>query len=234
MLKLNTKGFGIVEGLLILVIVGLIGGAGYYVYKAQQNTNETLDNTGNSEIAAQKKQKKTEEKQIPEGFVEYKNEELGFSFVYPEEWGEVLLKEKAGEKGSEAVLKFSNENAIAGKLRTVNFEAGRGTDSPLYASGYVVDGNKVYSAWQYNAWKAGAWQGNTLVGEIKNAKKINSGDNEYVEVRYEDFVDTGNFYEVTINISAQSKYPGLAFSVPVSDTKLVDLIGKVASAVEKI
>lgn len=39
MKKLNSKGFGIIEGLLILVIIGLIGGVGYYVYKKNDKPN---------------------------------------------------------------------------------------------------------------------------------------------------------------------------------------------------
>lgn len=34
--KLNTKGFGAVEILLVLVIVGIFGGVGYYVYQANR------------------------------------------------------------------------------------------------------------------------------------------------------------------------------------------------------
>jgi Tfp pilus assembly protein PilE len=48
MKNLNAKGFGILEGLLIVVIVGLLGGAGYYVYNSQKKTNESLDSANNS------------------------------------------------------------------------------------------------------------------------------------------------------------------------------------------
>lgn len=61
MKKLNTSGFGVVEVLLSLVAVGIIAGAGFYVYKANKNTNESLDKTGTSEIT--KSDKKTETKQ---------------------------------------------------------------------------------------------------------------------------------------------------------------------------
>lgn len=37
--KSNQKGFGAVEGLLTLVILGLIGGVGYYVYSANKPDN---------------------------------------------------------------------------------------------------------------------------------------------------------------------------------------------------
>lgn len=43
MRKLNSKGFGVIEGLLILVIVGIVGGTGFYVYNANKNTSDGSD-----------------------------------------------------------------------------------------------------------------------------------------------------------------------------------------------
>ncbi|MBW3569272.1 hypothetical protein KY385_04040 [Candidatus Parcubacteria bacterium] len=44
MKKLDNKGFGIVEGLLILVIVGLIGGVGFYVWNSKQKVDLSPEN----------------------------------------------------------------------------------------------------------------------------------------------------------------------------------------------
>ncbi len=41
MKKLNSKGFGAVEAILIVIIVGLIAGVGYYVYNQSQKQDET-------------------------------------------------------------------------------------------------------------------------------------------------------------------------------------------------
>ena len=46
--NLNENGFSILEGLLILVIFGIIGGAGYYVYQSQKDTYEILENPSDS------------------------------------------------------------------------------------------------------------------------------------------------------------------------------------------
>lgn len=54
MKKLNNKGFGAVEFLLIFVVIGIIGGAGYYVYNAQKKTNTALDNAANTQVDPQK------------------------------------------------------------------------------------------------------------------------------------------------------------------------------------
>lgn len=45
MKKLNTKGFGLIEGLLILVIVGIVGGTGFYVYNANKKASSGSDGT---------------------------------------------------------------------------------------------------------------------------------------------------------------------------------------------
>ena len=44
MKKLNQKGFGAVEIVLLVVLVGIIAGAGWYVYQSQKKTKESLDN----------------------------------------------------------------------------------------------------------------------------------------------------------------------------------------------
>lgn len=60
------KGFGIVETLLILVIVGLLGGTGWYVWNAHNKTADTFNNadSANSSAASySKKQSSTMNKQ---------------------------------------------------------------------------------------------------------------------------------------------------------------------------
>jgi hypothetical protein len=48
----NQSGFSIIHALLIVVIVAIIGFAGYYVYNAQKNNNETLNNMGGTNPTA--------------------------------------------------------------------------------------------------------------------------------------------------------------------------------------
>ena len=50
MKKLNQKGFGLVEGLLILIAVTLIGFVGYYIYHTQKQAdkNLTIPSTSNT------------------------------------------------------------------------------------------------------------------------------------------------------------------------------------------
>jgi hypothetical protein len=48
MKKLNAKGFGVVEGLLIFVIIALIAGVSFYVYKTNKSTEETSNSTNSA------------------------------------------------------------------------------------------------------------------------------------------------------------------------------------------
>lgn len=56
--KFNQKGFGLVEGLLITIIVLLVGFIGYYVYNAQKDADKNLSkpaNTSTTQTTAKKK-----------------------------------------------------------------------------------------------------------------------------------------------------------------------------------
>jgi hypothetical protein len=70
MKKLNQKGFGIVEGLLIFVAVALIAGTGYYVYKQSQNNDKAQSSV---EVAVKEKPDTTmpssNYQQTPQNFI---------------------------------------------------------------------------------------------------------------------------------------------------------------------
>jgi hypothetical protein len=95
MKKLNQKGFGIVEGLLIFVAVALIAGTGYYVYKQSQNSDKAQSSV---EVADKKKTNKEAPKAdtLPSSYYEYKNEDIGFRFGYPKELGKIAVQPKGG------------------------------------------------------------------------------------------------------------------------------------------
>lgn len=47
--KINQKGFAAAQFILILIVVAIVGFAGWYVWQQQQDTNNTLNNFGDSE-----------------------------------------------------------------------------------------------------------------------------------------------------------------------------------------
>ncbi len=54
-MKKNQAGFGVVEGLLVLVVAGIIGFTGWYVLQSKSKTNNALDNAANSQANPDKK-----------------------------------------------------------------------------------------------------------------------------------------------------------------------------------
>lgn len=54
-MKKNEKGFSVVEILIVLVVVGLIGGTGWYVWQPKHKTTENNKSTTNSTPATEQK-----------------------------------------------------------------------------------------------------------------------------------------------------------------------------------
>lgn len=110
----NAAGFGVVEGLLILVVIGIIGFAGYYVFQARKEVDKSLDNAASSQDAQNELSKAKEiEKQ------RFKNDELGLSFSYPKAWGEASIVDEAyaeDQSGNRTVyakaVKFGNNSKL--------------------------------------------------------------------------------------------------------------------------
>ena len=107
MKKLCQKGFGAVEGVLILVIVGIIGGAGFYVYKSKQETNKSQDNANKSsqEISTNESSETPAEQPPAEKFYEVR--ELGVKFKMSAEM-EGMYHHLSVD--SQKVVKFSYES----------------------------------------------------------------------------------------------------------------------------
>lgn len=92
----NQSGFShILLVLLLVVVLGGIGFAGYKVYDSKKA--KPAAQTSNTPVTEKKDEIKKEESKIPEGFVEYENKDLGFTFAYPKEWGEVSKKTMSQE-----------------------------------------------------------------------------------------------------------------------------------------
>lgn len=80
----NIKGFTMIEGLLILVIVGILGGIGWYVWDTRNKTSDTLANADSANSSAIKYVKN--EKDPTADWVSYSNTEGSFSLKHPRTW----------------------------------------------------------------------------------------------------------------------------------------------------
>lgn len=82
----NRRGFSAVYILIILIIAGLIGFTGWYVYSSKNLAVSTYNGVANSTNAVNTSVQPSEFKYdvtVPESWKEYKNTQYGFSFKYP-------------------------------------------------------------------------------------------------------------------------------------------------------
>ncbi|HSX30505.1 MAG TPA: hypothetical protein VLE99_01165 [Candidatus Saccharimonadales bacterium] len=82
----DQTGFSIVEALLILVVVGILGFTGWYVYHAKQASDKTYSATSNSETSSTTKQAKalhgTKTVSLDATYEKYTNYDTGVSLTY--------------------------------------------------------------------------------------------------------------------------------------------------------
>lgn len=81
----NQKGFAVVEGLLILAIIALIAGTGWYVWNSKNQTDKTLESAGNRTLTKDSKTSSTA-KDPTEDWVSYSSKDGKFSLKYPTSW----------------------------------------------------------------------------------------------------------------------------------------------------
>ena len=121
--------------LLILAIIAIITlGLVYGLPKVRptNQVNQTPTNTNTS----QKPQKPQESQDIDtSNWKTYTNEEYGFSFRYPEEWGVPSFQKSYDENfdtGKRFILSFSNSDNIFLSFFTDDFSEGIGEGTPNY------------------------------------------------------------------------------------------------------
>jgi hypothetical protein len=91
MKRLNENGFSAVEIVLIIAVIGLVGVSGWLFVDRQKD--KPSDSTTSSQPENNKSTESTTKtpgptfNPLPNGWVEYKNNEKGFRFGYPGEWG---------------------------------------------------------------------------------------------------------------------------------------------------
>jgi len=84
-MKNHQHGFGIVEVIILLVILGLVGLSGWFVWQKQHPDNP-VKSASHSTVSNTPPAKDNSYK-VPEGYISYENKELGFKFAYPAAWG---------------------------------------------------------------------------------------------------------------------------------------------------
>lgn len=124
----NQKGYGILEMLLLVVIVGIIGGVGYYVYTANKKGVKVSDHSiqGKEAIAKQD----VDFVEIKEWRVQFKKpagmEDTSYEYMEPESWapaGSIVFITKYEQE-------FEKASAYEKGFGIYRYKAGTVVDSP--------------------------------------------------------------------------------------------------------
>lgn len=132
----RQQGFSALEGVLVILILVILGGAGWFVWDSNQKTKDSLNRAqqGSSASTGYKAGQKT-----PEGRIRYESSELGFAFVYPKEWGEVEIKGGRGEEYDG--LKYSIVFSKLSSDSDVQYEGQKYAVGQIKSSDYgLIDG----------------------------------------------------------------------------------------------
>jgi prepilin-type N-terminal cleavage/methylation domain-containing protein len=111
-MKINQKGFSVVEILIVIVVVGLLGVAGWFVYGHQKSTKQSSTTQAKSATSSSKETSTSVDRYA--GWKTYKSSVEGFSFRYPADWelSNTLDARDTSTKES-AALKASNNFTLS-------------------------------------------------------------------------------------------------------------------------
>lgn len=150
-MKKSQKGFAVVEGLLILVIVGLIGFVGWYVWhnRATKTTNSPATST--SAIVEQKTTPTATKPAVDPyaGWKTYCDSTINGCFRYPADWADIGagtdVKALGTNKDETIVLEYAepvNGNGGLGDFLTKSIDSLTTTDTTYkVVGGYYTIGN---------------------------------------------------------------------------------------------
>lgn len=112
----NQKGFSPIQILLVLIVLGLIGGTGYYVWQSRNKTNATLEQTAKSQGEAQKTDTKKAAADTTADWVTYTSTGGVFTLKHPKAWAAA----KSPELCSENLVLFGANASSVGTCASEN------------------------------------------------------------------------------------------------------------------
>jgi antitoxin component HigA of HigAB toxin-antitoxin module len=125
MKKLYQKGFSALEVVLIIVIVGLLAGVGYFVYKSKNETNKSLDNTSSNVSHLQEKAKEDKQATEEDSWLLFTSEKKTYSIRVPDgfkaisHYGNLYVMTDENltyKKGTKATVQTVNEGGWDGAV----------------------------------------------------------------------------------------------------------------------
>jgi len=164
----RQQGFAALEALLVVIIVGLLGFTGWFVWHAKNNTDTSLNNASNSQPGITKKTpaKSTKTDNVTATWTTYTVKDKVFTVKYPSNWVQPTNKEACGgfldqnlEIGpnEQSVIKCGGDGTVSQvSISWTTTDKGGSAGTNLALAGYknyksgtlIVDGvqGKTYSA----------------------------------------------------------------------------------------
>ncbi len=212
----QQAGFTVIEGLLILVVVGIIGGVGWFVLKSKNDSENTPKVQTDPEYIPNVTQNKVDPYAR---WKTYHNDKYGFSIKYPEGWKTIDMNQNDIIGFASADIKFPN--AEEGQL---NLNPLRGSWLELYAGKNVAheDGSKdsYESDLKTNSEAVKAFSGNYKTIKIDGYNAI-----------WSTISPEGSYIEA--NTYANNNYYLFRFNVPDEENKKSqDLFKKILASVD--
>lgn len=148
-MKVDQKGFSVVEVLIVIVVVGLLGAVGWLAYDRQKDKAEP----GATKTETQKENTQTTPptKDPYEGMAKYSNDKYGISFYHPKDWKteEVPIETPSGLTPAEFAInvkgntteKYAETASI--EIHTKNLKETTKTYEDLYGQSTTAKVSKV-------------------------------------------------------------------------------------------
>jgi hypothetical protein len=149
----KQKGFSVLASVVIVLVIAIVGGVGYYVYSKnskdnmQTHTTDRPSSINTDAVQDDAATDKAAEKpyRLPAGYVLYDNKELRFKFAYPNEYGEVAKQPTVNNveivRSDEPDVKFGP--GISGKIQVFTYaSADREITSRKYGPMIKLQGDK--------------------------------------------------------------------------------------------
>ncbi|HSX45765.1 MAG TPA: hypothetical protein VLG27_02040 [Candidatus Saccharimonadia bacterium] len=158
-IKLNSKGFAAVEAALIVLIVAIVAGTGYYVWHAQNKSTDDLNQANSESDSTAVFKKKSGKKTAPvqEQLSSYSSKVGNLTLKYPSSWmvsGFLNDEPVTNLTGSETQVRVqehddATKNNNFGGDFIFSSTSPKDTPYPLYAQGTIVKklGNGI-EVWQ--------------------------------------------------------------------------------------
>jgi hypothetical protein len=218
-MKRNQSGFSAVAGLLILVIVGIIGGTGWYVMQANKNTDSTLNKAGLG--TATKSTKKTAPAPVPPAdptasWTAYSSKTGEYYLKYPSTWSTPSVPASTCGGNDSLLLLGGNSSSLG-----IYCADGGGQ---IYVNSVSGD-TRSNDILQSNGWKSitsakvtvGGVQGDKQTGVAYNQGDLLGALPDGSTIDRYTFYTNGRTY--TANYEKQSSYPDVQSDFDLMVTK---------------